>query len=69
MAAAMGLLRWPPEVFWSATPRELIAALGAHGEVGGVEPGGGRPDLARLKSLVDESPYRSRSIRSSFSRE
>jgi uncharacterized phage protein (TIGR02216 family) len=27
MAAGLGLLRLPPAVFWSMTPRELAAAL------------------------------------------
>jgi uncharacterized phage protein (TIGR02216 family) len=26
-ALALGVLRWPPEAFWRATPRELMAAL------------------------------------------
>ena len=28
LAAAFGLLRWPPETVWRATPRELALALG-----------------------------------------
>ena len=27
MALALGVLRWPPDTFWRATPRELFAAL------------------------------------------
>ena len=27
MALAFGVLRWPPETVWRATPRELAAAL------------------------------------------
>ena len=27
MAAGLGLLRFPPAIFWSSTPRELAAAL------------------------------------------
>jgi len=26
-AVAMGLLRWPPDVFWNATPAELYLAI------------------------------------------
>lgn len=26
-AVALGVLRWSPEVFWRATPRELMAAV------------------------------------------
>jgi uncharacterized phage protein (TIGR02216 family) len=29
MASAFGVLRWSPESFWRATPRELAAAAGA----------------------------------------
>jgi uncharacterized phage protein (TIGR02216 family) len=28
MAFALGVLRWSPETFWRATPRELMAAIG-----------------------------------------
>ncbi len=35
METALGLLGWPPETFWRATPGELVAAyegfLSAHG--------------------------------------
>jgi uncharacterized phage protein (TIGR02216 family) len=27
MALALGVLRWSPDVFWRATPREFAAAL------------------------------------------
>jgi uncharacterized phage protein (TIGR02216 family) len=27
MAAVLGVLRWPPDALWRATPRELAAAL------------------------------------------
>jgi uncharacterized phage protein (TIGR02216 family) len=27
MTLTLGVLRWPPETFWRATPRELAAAL------------------------------------------
>jgi uncharacterized phage protein (TIGR02216 family) len=47
MAAGFGLLRLPPQAFWSMTPRELDAALGAV-----LGPAGGGPlsrgDLAGL---------------------
>lgn len=26
MAFGLGRLRWPPDVFWAASPREIIAA-------------------------------------------
>lgn len=31
MAFGLGRLGWTPETFWSATPREIAAALQAHG--------------------------------------
>ena len=31
MHAALGILRWTPDAFWRATPRELALALGPHG--------------------------------------
>ena len=54
MAAALGVLRWPPDAFWRATPRELLAAIAG--------PGGGRAaepatsgDMERLmRAFPDE---------------
>jgi uncharacterized phage protein (TIGR02216 family) len=38
MTLGLGILRWSPETFWTATPRELIAAWeGLHG-VQRIEP-------------------------------
>jgi uncharacterized phage protein (TIGR02216 family) len=31
MAFALGVLRWSPQEFWRATPRELAAAAGLRG--------------------------------------
>ena len=31
MAFGLGRLAWPPDRFWAATPREIAAALRAHG--------------------------------------
>ena len=46
-AFALGVLRWPPETFWRATPRELIAA--AEGLTGGTAAAPtGAADLDRL---------------------
>jgi uncharacterized phage protein (TIGR02216 family) len=43
MAFCLGRLRWSPEQFWGATPRELAGAIrGFHG-----------PDEARVPSLND----------------
>ena len=46
MAFALSFLRWPPETFWRATPRELLAALGGTAR-SGAAPLTGR-DLAHL---------------------
>lgn len=45
MALGLGVLRWSPDTFWRATPRELRAALGGPGRP--VAPAGA-DDLARL---------------------
>ncbi len=42
MAAGLGVLRWTPDAFWRATPRELAAAI--EGMTGGPK---GSPALAR----------------------
>jgi uncharacterized phage protein (TIGR02216 family) len=56
MALGLGVLRWSPQSFWRATPRELIAAYeGLSGGAGGriVEPAS-RADLARLMALFPD---------------
>jgi len=45
-AFGLGVLRWPPDAFWSATPAELLAAAGAMAGPAGLAPG--RGDLAAL---------------------
>jgi uncharacterized phage protein (TIGR02216 family) len=51
MAFGLGVLRWPPSVFWSATPRELAAAAGWRGRRQG-EP----PNRAVLGDLLSRFP-------------
>ena len=46
MAAAFGPLRWSPDTFWRATPRELAAALASLAPPRA--PPATRADLARL---------------------
>jgi uncharacterized phage protein (TIGR02216 family) len=46
MAFALGVLRWSPESFWRATPRELAAAVAGLRGTPIVAPGAG--DLAAL---------------------
>ena len=46
MAFALGVLRWSPESFWRATPRELAAA--AQGLRGSCAEAPSAQDLARL---------------------
>ncbi|MEW5963553.1 MAG: rcc01693 family protein [Pseudomonadota bacterium] len=48
MAAGLGLLRLEPRAFWSMTPRELAAALGAVVGPGGTGAPPSRRDLAEL---------------------
>ncbi|WP_293853197.1 rcc01693 family protein [uncultured Alsobacter sp.] len=51
LAFGLGVLRWPPAAFWSATPRELAAAAGRRGG-----PGGEPPDRAVLGELLARFP-------------
>ena len=46
MAFALGVLRWSPQDFWRATPRELAAAATGLRGVPAEAPGAG--DLAAL---------------------
>jgi uncharacterized phage protein (TIGR02216 family) len=48
MAFGLGLLRWSPQEFWRATPRELIAA--ADGLRGG--PPVAAPSASELTALM-----------------
>jgi uncharacterized phage protein (TIGR02216 family) len=56
LGLALGVLRWRPQDFWRATPRELAAALGAlAGRRGPTPPG--RGDLDRLMAAFpDDGP-------------
>ena len=63
LGAATALLRWPPEVFWSVTPHEFMAAMNAHARIEGAVPADKVPDIERLKALVDATLHRSHSIR------
>ncbi len=38
MAFGLGRLRWPPEAFWAASPREIIAASEAFRPHRGADP-------------------------------
>lgn len=50
MAFGLGRLRWPPDAFWTATPREIAAALQAHsGGPGALGPG-------ELRALMQRFP-------------
>lgn len=50
MAFGLGRLGWEPDAFWAATPREIAAALQAHG--GGASALG--PD--ELQALMQRFP-------------
>jgi uncharacterized phage protein (TIGR02216 family) len=56
MAAGLGLLRLPPDAFWSMTPRELAAAL--RGLLGPSSPDAPLPRAA-LAQLMSRFPDRS----------
>jgi uncharacterized phage protein (TIGR02216 family) len=47
MALGLGVLRWSPDAFWRATPRELMAAYDGLSGRRRAEPAG-RADLKRL---------------------
>lgn len=49
LAAAFGLLRWPPDAVWRATPREIAWALGAR-----TAPGA--PSRDELRALMADFP-------------
>jgi uncharacterized phage protein (TIGR02216 family) len=51
MAAGFGLLRLSPQAFWSMTPRELDAALGAI-----LGPAGSSPSRTEFASLMQRFP-------------
>ncbi len=53
LAFGLGVLRWPPDVFWRATPRELAAALRGMRGRAGAEPLG-RADLHDLMTLFPD---------------
>jgi uncharacterized phage protein (TIGR02216 family) len=62
-ALAMGVLRWPPDVFWNATPAELYLALeGMTGRtLDGTDPAPlSRAELEALSSLFPDQPMRDR---------
>ncbi len=52
MRLALGRLGWPPQLFWSATPRELAAAIeGRFGRSGGAAD---RSTLDRLMAAYPD---------------
>lgn len=52
MAFGLGRLRWPPEQFWEATPREIAAALQAFQPQAGAEA----PSRSALAELMAAHP-------------
>ena len=53
MAFCLGVLRWSPDAFWRATPREVAAALGGLSPAGATEPMR-RGELERLALLFPD---------------
>lgn len=54
MSFGLGRLGWPPQVFWAATPREIVAALHAHQKPGTA----GATDHDALARLMAAHPDR-----------
>ncbi len=55
MQVALGVLGWMPEVFWRATPYELMQAVRGWQEKNGWVAGGAPPsetEIAHLKDLL-----------------
>lgn len=51
------MLEWPPAVFWSATPKELNAAMDGWNEKNGNRKVADRAMLgARLRELMEQYP-------------
>lgn len=53
----MGVLGWSPDVFWSATPHDLHAALDGWMEAHGLSDGNEltAEDVNRLRAKLDEA--------------
>ncbi|CAD5300239.1 Phage tail assembly chaperone [Bosea sp. 62] len=52
MAFGLGRLRWTPDAFWAASPREIIAAIEAHRPAEAGEP----PSRLTLDALMRAHP-------------
>jgi len=52
MAFGLGRLRWPPDAFWAASPREIFAAIEAHRPSQTVEA----PSRSTLWALMQAHP-------------
>ena len=65
----MGVLEWSPDQFWSATPRDLYAALDGWREKNSPPDGAGgsrklsKSDIDDLRDLIANEPRTSKSIR------
>lgn len=52
MAFGLGQLRWPPEIFWAASPREIFVASEALRRA----PAGEPPARGTLEALMRDHP-------------
>lgn len=52
MAFGLGRLRWTPEAFWAASPRELLAAIEAYRPLQAAEA----PSRSSLSALMQAHP-------------
>ena len=55
MTFALRDLRWPPDTFWRATPRELMAAIGGLAVTAAAPATSG--DLARLMHAFPDTEH------------
>ncbi len=55
MSSALGILKWPPNVFWNATLYEYTAAMKGHFASQGMntEPGVSREEFLTMKAEDD----------------
>lgn len=61
MAWGMGVLRWPPDVFWHSTPHEVLAGIDGFA----ISRGGNnkRVDKDEIMEAIKSVPHRGKSIK------
>lgn len=56
MQVGMGVLGWPPKVFWRATIRELYSGLEGWQKANGVEKPTTAPTTDELREMMEKFP-------------